>query len=152
MQTLMVYSESGGVTKTVTAVSVAYCAAFMGKRVVLVDLDPRAATTQWLGVEPKEAGLDVSAILGNADPRGWAESLAVPSGFHELLRVIPSGRGVSSQEADRADHSELRLRASLDGLDADVVVIDCPNRQGGPPHPECPHGLRFGRVRGCSVL
>lgn len=48
------------------------------------------------------------------------------------LWVIPSARNVSNREADRADHAELRLKISLIGLSADVVVIDCPNRQGGP--------------------
>ena len=43
MQTLMIYSEAGGVTKTTTAVSLAVAAAEAGNRVVLVDLDPRAA-------------------------------------------------------------------------------------------------------------
>ena len=56
----------------------------------------------------------------------------MPSGWHPNLRVIPSARNVSNREADRADHAELRLKISLTGLQADVVVIDCPNRQGGP--------------------
>ena len=56
----------------------------------------------------------------------------MPSGWHPNLRVIPSARNVSNREADRADHAELRLKISLTGLSADVVVIDCPNRQGGP--------------------
>ena len=56
----------------------------------------------------------------------------MPSGWHPNLRVIPSARNVSNREADRADHAELRLKLSLTGLQADVVVIDCPNRQGGP--------------------
>lgn len=69
---------------------------------------------------------------------GWlirpsiTKSLAVPSGWHPNLRVIPSARNVSNREADRADHAELRLNISLTGLSADVVVIDCPNRQSGP--------------------
>lgn len=56
----------------------------------------------------------------------------MPSGWHPNLRVIPSARNVSNREADRADHAELRLKISLTGLQADVVVIDCPNRQGRP--------------------
>lgn len=128
----MVYSESGGVTKTTTAVSLAMVAAAEGRRVVLVDLDPRAASTKWLGVEPSAEGMHVGAILGDENPESWAEDLAVPSGWHPNLRVIPSARNVSNREADRADHAELRLKISLAGLSADVVVIDCPNRQGGP--------------------
>lgn len=132
MQSVMVYSESGGVSKTTTAVSLAMCAAEAGRRVVLIDLDPRAAATKWVDVEPAGEGLHVGAILGNEDPEGWADDLAVPSGWHPNLRMIPSARAVSNREADRADHAELRLRVSLVGLEADLVVIDCPNRQGGP--------------------
>jgi chromosome partitioning protein len=133
MQVVMVYSEAGGVSKTTTAVSLAMVGALMGKQVVLVDLDPRAAATKWFGVEPADRGLHVGAILGADEmPTGWAKSLAVQSDWHPNIRVIPSARSVSNREADRADHMELRLAASLEGLDADIVVIDCPNRQGGP--------------------
>jgi chromosome partitioning protein len=132
MQTIMVYSESGGATKTTTAVSLAAVAAAGGRRVVLIDLDPRAASSKWLGIEPKEAGLHVGAILGDADPVGWAEQLAVQTNWFPTLRAIPSARSVSNREADRADHAELRLKASLEGIETDLVVIDCPNRQGGP--------------------
>jgi hypothetical protein len=81
-------------------------------------------------------GLDVGAILGakEDDPEGWAEDLAVPSGqgWHPDLRVIPSSRSVSNREADRDHYAELRLKTSLVGATAEVVIIDCPNRQGGP--------------------
>lgn len=132
MQTIMVYSESGGATKTTTAVSLAAVTAASGRKVVLVDLDPRAAASKWIGVEPKTDGLHVGAILGDTDPEGWAQDLAVESSWFPNLRVVPSARSVSNREADRADHAELRLRTSLIGIDADVVIIDCPNRQGGP--------------------
>ena len=48
MQKLMVYSEAGGVTKTATAISLAMVSALSGHRTLLVDLDPRAASTKWL--------------------------------------------------------------------------------------------------------
>jgi len=132
MQTVMVYSESGGVSKTTTAVSIATIAAQEGLRTVLVDLDPRAASTKWLDVEPSADGLHVGAILGDDDPVGWADDLAIATTWSANLRVVPSARSVSNREADRADHAELRLRTSLEGIAADLVVIDCPNRQGGP--------------------
>lgn len=132
MQTIMVYSESGGATKTTTAVSLAMTAALSGRKVLLIDLDPRAAATKWLDVGPSAAGLHVGAILADEDPAGWADDIAVPSHWTPSLRVIPSARQVSNREADRADHAELRLMISLEGLTEDLVVIDCPNRQGGP--------------------
>ncbi|PSS43131.1 ATPase [Arthrobacter woluwensis] len=132
MQVLMVYSETGGATKTTSSVSLAMTAAENGKKVVLFDLDPRAASTKWLGLEPSEEWRHVGAILGNDDPTGWAEDLAIQSHWSPNLRLVPSARAVSNRESDRADHAELRLKMSLEGLNADLVVIDCPNRQGGP--------------------
>lgn len=132
MQTVMVYSESGGASKTTTAVSIAMVAARQGLRTVLIDLDPRAAATQWVDVPPVGEGLHIGAILAHEDPEGWAYDLAVPTSWSKNLRMIPSNRTVSNREADRGDHVEVRLRRSLMGLDADLVVLDCPNRQGGP--------------------
>jgi|SRR5579875_853485 len=128
----MVYSESGGVSKTTTAVSLAMVSATLGREVLLIDLDPRAASTKWLDAKPKEDGLHVGAILGDENPEGWAQDIAVTSHWSENLRIVPSSRSVSNREADRADHAELRLKVSLEGVAADLVVIDCPNRQGGP--------------------
>ena len=83
-------------------------------------------------MKPKKAGLHVGVNLGNPDPEGWAEDLAVEPSWFPNLRVVPSARSVSNHETDRADHAELRLKTFLMGNDSDVVVIDCPNRQGGP--------------------
>lgn len=131
---LAIYSESGGATKTTTAVSLAVSLAHQGRSVLLIDLDPRAAASRWVGAEPKGPGLDVSAILGNTDPDGWANDLAVPvpDDWHApSLRMIPSGRLASVIEGGHADHQELRLRRALTDVEADIVVLDCPNRQGG---------------------
>ncbi|MFF7176838.1 ParA family protein [Streptomyces pseudovenezuelae] len=132
------YSETGGVTKTATAVSVAvaYALEHPDELVLLGDLDPRGAATKWTGATPSEPGLDMSAILGQDDVKGWAEELAVPldpaRGWPENVRVIPSGfRAQATQESLREDHAEMRLKRSLSGTRAPFVVFDFPNRQGG---------------------
>lgn len=135
MLTVAIYSEAGGVSKSTTAVSLAAVAAEQGHRVLLIDLDPRASSTSWIGVQPRGDGLDVSAILGNADPDGWAGDLAVPAPakqWPEGLDVLPATRLASLVESSQAHHQEVRLRRSLVGADYDLAVIDCPNRQGGP--------------------
>lgn len=132
MQTIMSYSEAGGVTKTATSLSLAMVAALSGRRTLLVDLDPRAASTKWLGVEPHEPGLDVGAILADNDPAGWADDLAVQSDWHANLSCIPSARSVANRESDGNEFADLRLKTALDGTSFETVIIDCPNRQGGP--------------------
>lgn len=106
-------------------------AASKGISTLLVDLDPRSAATKWLQVSPEEEWQTVSAILGNEQPDGWANDLALPTEWSQNLRVLPSDRSLANRERDHADHAELRLSASLDGLPETLVVVDCPNRQGG---------------------
>ena len=133
-QVIAVYSETGGATKTTTAVSLAVCSALLGHATDLIDLDPRGAATKWLGVTPAEDWQHVGAILGNADPIGWVNDLALPSPWEEVpgLRVVPSSRSLSNREAVVEDHSDVRLRLALDGTTAAVTILDLPNRQGGP--------------------
>ncbi|MER7952406.1 ParA family protein [Streptomyces sp. NPDC096079] len=135
------YSETGGATKTATAVSlaVAYATEFPDEEVILGDLDPRAAATKWTGAQPQQdergGTLDMAAILAADDVEGWADAIAVPldpkRGWPANLRVIPSSRSLSAQEKTPDDHAERRLRRSLIGTQARFVVIDFPNRQGG---------------------
>lgn len=133
-RTTVIYSEAGGATKTTTAVSLAVALAESGRHVILIDLDPRGASTKWLGVEPSAPGLHVGAILADPEPIGWVGDLAVPSLWKRCgdLRVVPSHRQVSNREKSSEDHAELRLLQGLQGVDVDEVIIDAPNRQGGP--------------------
>lgn len=132
MKTVMVFSETGGATKTTTAVSLARLAAGRGIKTLLVDLDPRGATTKWTRVEPSEPWRTSSAIIAEAEPDGWAEDLALQSDWHPNLWVLPSSRDLANRERDTADYIELRLVRALEGCTSDLVILDCPNRQGGP--------------------
>ncbi len=145
MQTISVYSEAGGVGKTTTAVSVAMTAAqgieadpetgapeVPPRRVGLVDLDPRAATTKWTRAEPAEEWQHVGAIIASgSDATGTAADIALASRWHENLSIIPAGRSLSVSEAGAPEYAEFQLQKSFDGWDVDLIVIDCANRQGG---------------------
>lgn len=129
--TLMSYSEAGGVSKTTTAVSLAVIAARRGIRTMLVDLDPRAAATKWSEATPQEDWQTTAAIIAEEEPIGWADDLALPTPWSDNLRIVPSDRSLSVQERYQADNSEQRLSMSLEGIPETLVIIDCPNRQGG---------------------
>lgn len=129
----MVYSEAGGVTKTTTAVSLAMCAATEGRQTLLVDLDPRGAASEWLRVAPHQSGWHTGAVLAHDDAADWINDLLVTSSWCDQLRVIPSSRSLSVREESPGDQADLRLRRALAALNGvDLVVLDLPNRQGGP--------------------
>lgn len=133
MEVLTFYSETGGASKTTSAVSIATAAARgRGMKTVLLDLDPRGAATKWTQAEPKQEGWTTNAILSQDDVEGYVEDMAVPVSWGGgKLSIVPSSRSVSNRESDDSD-SDYRLLTALEGLDADLVVIDAPNRQGGP--------------------
>jgi len=133
-QIVAVYSETGGAGKTTTAVSLAKLAADHGLRTVLVDMDPRGAATTWLGatIDPVTP-FDVNAILDERDPTGWAsdERFQLTTPWSDSLRVIGASKGLANRDVDVSVQG-WRLKAALQDLDADLVIIDCPNRPGGP--------------------
>ena len=127
-----IYTEKGGVGKSTSTVGLAAALAEQGKNVLVWDLDPRATTTAWLDVERTD-GLHVGAILADADPSGWAVDMAVVVPWSKSIRAIPSHRNVALREADAGEYPEAKLRAALSGYDwPDVIVLDLPNRPGGP--------------------
>lgn len=137
MKVLAIYSEKGGVGKTTATVGIAASLASRGLRVGVVDLDPQAGASTWFDVEPKKQGLHVGAILADESPDGWASKLAVPANWKRGpadLLVVPSAQALANRERAAAgdDAVEGRLRASLEGWERDIVLIDVPNRQGGP--------------------
>lgn len=130
MNAIAVASEKGGIGKTTCTLGLAAELAQRGVRVGIVDLDPRATATTWLGVEAPP-GEHIGAILGQDDVDGAAADLAVTSGWHEKITVVPGSRDLAALESAPQEYGDIRLRRALVGWDRDVVLIDSPNRQGG---------------------
>lgn len=128
-------NQKGGVGKTTVVLGLAAAAAARSLDVVVVDLDPQANATTGLGVW--DPPVTVDAALAE-ERSGTAASLVVDSAWGADVvarppRLIPSSPALAAREAQLASDafgSQDRLRLALEGLDADLVLIDCPPALG----------------------
>lgn len=131
MKTIAVVNQKGGCGKTTTAVNLAAAFATVGRRVVLVDMDPQGHATMGLGFDPDVFELTVFDGLTRADVS--VSQVAVASDVSDL-DLIPSNVSLAGAEMHLQNMfgKERVLRQWL-GTVADcydVCVIDCPPALG----------------------
>lgn len=140
MKVLTFFNHAGGVAKTSTVRDVGFVLAELGRRVLLIDLDPQANLTSWLGVTD-----DISltqtvypAVLGEADsdegdPES-AEVLTLPEPLHvHGMDLIPSHLNLAMVEREilTVFMGVVRLREAVRRLSGyDYVLIDPPPSLG----------------------
>jgi chromosome partitioning protein len=123
---IAVANQKGGVGKTTTSINIAASMAELGRRVLLVDMDPQGNATMGSSVDKKQvelSGYDV--LLEGCDPK---DAVMSPDGIkHD---VLPSNMDLAGAEVHLldADNRESRLKLAIRRLAAeyDYVFIDCP--------------------------
>ncbi len=118
-------NQKGGVGKTTTSINLATAMCAVGKRVLLVDLDPQGNASTGLGV--KRSSLQKSmydVLFGEAEVQDVIQDTKVPG-----LSVAPSSIHLSGAEIElvTAERREHRLRDALrTPLPYDYIIMDCP--------------------------
>lgn len=121
-------NQKGGVGKTTSAINLAASIAMMGKRVLLIDLDPQGNATSGVGASKKNASSVYDALTGIVEP-----SKAIQKTKFKLS-VLPSCIALAGAELELLEENdrEYKLREVIDKVkdDYDYIFIDCPPSLG----------------------
>lgn len=131
---ITVANQKGGVGKTTSAVNLAAGLAVQGLNVLVVDLDPQGNASTALGVEHQSGVPSVYEVLLGESSIGDAAAVSTQS---NNLRCVPATIDLAGSEIELVTMvaREGRLKEalnsdSLEQLDPDYVIVDCPPSLG----------------------
>ncbi|WP_084342547.1 ParA family protein [Janibacter corallicola] len=121
---IAVANQKGGVAKTTSVASIGAALAELGRRVLLVDLDPQASLTFSLGIDPDAVEVSVNEIvLGQAEVE---EALLEAGEGIDLLPATIDLAGAEAQVLTRPGREFILQSALADArADYDVILLDC---------------------------
>lgn len=125
-RTIAVANQKGGVGKTTTVVNLGACLAELGRKVLIIDMDPQANATLSLGLdEVHKRNKTIYNVLLDSK---MAVKDIVQKTTIENLSIAPSHIDVSSAEIEMVNMigREIRLKDSLLNKNYDYIFIDCP--------------------------
>ena len=123
-------NQKGGVGKTTTCVNVSTYLALMGKKVLLIDIDPQGNATTGLGLKKSRDIKSIyNVIVGDIEPQ---EAIAKTN--IENLDIIPTNIDLAGVEVEMVylEHREHILKTAFDKVKEsyDFITIDCPPSLG----------------------
>lgn len=123
-------NQKGGVGKSTSAINIAAALGLLGKKTLIVDLDPQGNTTSGVGINKKQIKTSSYDILIS---RSDAKSAIVKTKF-ENLDILPSNITLAGAEFELVDTSnrEGRFKSAMDKVkdEYDYIIVDCPPSLG----------------------
>jgi len=127
---IAIINQKGGSGKTTTTVNLGACLAGLGKKILLVDIDPQAHTTTHLGFKPYEIEITIYDVLINSQ----SVDKTITKTLVEKLDILPSDVNLSGAEIELVNivGRENILKDRIKGLNNkyDYILIDCPPSLG----------------------
>ena len=127
---IAIANQKGGVGKTTTAINVASVLSEMGKKVLLVDVDPQGNAGSGMGLEVMSLKNTTYQFLIN----NMSYSEVIKHINSSNVDIMPSNIDLSGLEIDLMDddQKEYKLKNLLSNIknDYDYIIIDCPPSLG----------------------
>jgi chromosome partitioning protein len=128
LRKIAIVNQKGGVGKTTTSVNLSAALALLGRRVLLIDMDPQSHATISLGLIPaRQARTTYSVLTGQSTP----EEAAIQA--RPNLSLIPSNLNLAGAESELAGEigRETILKERLAGVSGfDFIFFDSPPSLG----------------------
>jgi chromosome partitioning protein len=129
MRRVAIANQKGGAAKTTTTINLAAALAELGRKVLVIDLDPQGNSTDWLGAGGADRG--VFEFLTDSVGLGDVADSSPTAG----VAVVPATRALQGAERALAREvgAELTLQRKLKSpaaLSWDYVLIDTPPTLG----------------------
>jgi len=146
MKILAIANQKGGCGKTTTSINLADAIAHLGKKVLLIDLDPQAHATFGLGMANTPIDKSIYNVLtdNSSKTRNLDQCIVNVS---KNLDIVPSNILLSTLEQELKDTegavSKLFETICAVRLDYDYIIIDCPPSLGF---------LTFNALRAASIV
>lgn len=127
---IAVFNQKGGVGKTTTNVNLSACLANLGKKVLVIDIDPQGNTTSGFGIDKTNLNSSIYDVLIN----GANIKEALINSNIENLDLIPSNTDLAGAEIELtgSENREHTLKRAVESIkdDYEFIFIDCPPSLG----------------------
>ncbi|QLE59595.1 ParA family protein [Nostoc sp. TCL26-01] len=125
---IALFNQSGGVAKTTLTQNLGYHLALKKRQVLLVDMDPQASLTTFMGLEPDELSISIQQSIVDNKP------LPIHPELIHGMALVPADINLAASEMQLASAiaREYRLKNALVTVQDkyDFILIDCPPSLG----------------------
>ncbi len=129
-------NQKGGVGKTTSSINLAACLGHLGKKALLIDLDPQGNSTTGLGIDKGDIKKSIYDLLVN---EANLKEVIKKTKFRNLY-IIPATISLAGADLELAEKSRLdpefsknkQLKKGLEEVKDifDYIIIDCPPSLG----------------------
>ena len=116
---IAITNQKGGVGKTTTSINLAAGLAFLGKSILLVDLDPQANTTQGLGARNDIKFSTYEMLLKGAAVSDCIKQIKVPP-----MDLIPATINLAGSDLEMYNYKEGKEKLLKNRLDEDYKAME----------------------------